>query len=80
MMENVPPLLLFFVSVKDIMILCLKLERGNASSPFLEVTLFGNHMMPIFVLYSGLIQGRLTTDTCRILLVTVLPDSGYEDK
>lgn len=74
------PLLLFFVSVKDVMILCLKLERENASSLFLEVTLFGNHMMSIFVLYSSLIQGSLTTDTCRILLVTVLPDSGYEDK
>lgn len=73
-------LLLFFVSVKDIIILCLKLERGNACSPFLKVTLFGYHMMPVFVLYSSLIQGRLTTNRRRILLVIVLPDSGYEDK
>lgn len=39
-MENVIPFTVTFVSVKDIIILCLKLERGNVCSFFLKVRLF----------------------------------------
>ena len=39
-MENVIPFTMTFVSVKDIIILCLKLERGNVCSLFLKVRLF----------------------------------------
>lgn len=36
MMENVIPFTMTFVSVKDIIIPCLKLERGNVCSLFFE--------------------------------------------
>lgn len=39
MMENVIAFTMTFVSVKNIIILCLKLERGNVCSLFLKVTL-----------------------------------------
>lgn len=39
-MENVIPFTMTFVSVKDIIILCLKLERENVCSLFLKVRLF----------------------------------------
>lgn len=39
-MENVITFTMTFVSVKDIIIPCLKLERGNVCSLFLKVTLF----------------------------------------
>lgn len=40
MMGNVTPFAMTAVSVKDVIILCLKLERGNVCSPFLKVALF----------------------------------------
>lgn len=36
MMENVIPFTMTFVSLKDIIILCLKLERRNVCSLFFE--------------------------------------------
>lgn len=40
MMENVIPFTMTFVSLKNIIILCLKLERRNVCSLFLKVALF----------------------------------------
>ena len=39
-MENVIPFTVTSASVKDIIILCLKLERGNVCSFFLKARLF----------------------------------------
>lgn len=78
-MENVIPFTMTFVSVKDMNILCLKLER-NVCSLFLKVRLL-RYRRCKYLSSILLTNSRVSpSNICRVLLVTALAQSGSENK